>query len=82
MDAPESTFVNHCGRSVMLLDRHLCLCLFFFFFVVCLISRNKCLRSWGASCSEIASQLIFCRVFLRDKTANSLLIYLYFFGVS
>ena len=27
-------------------------------FAVCLISRNKCLRSWSASCFEITSRLI------------------------
>ena len=80
MDAgPVSTFVNHCSKFVMFLDHLLCL---LFYFIVCFISRNKCMASWGASCFGIASRLIFCRVFPRDKIANSVLIYLYSFVVS
>ena len=38
-----------------------------FSFVVCLISRKKCLRSCGASCFEIASRLICLPCFSLDQ---------------
>ena len=55
IDAPKSTLVNHCGKFVTFLVSY---SLPLFSFVVCLISRKKCLRSGGASCFEIASRLI------------------------